>query len=271
MSHAEERDFFGLEKDPECKYRDALEPLPVCGDPVEETLFDSPPAWMRIEDQGPTNTCAANSGTSVLEKLAYMKSGVPVQLCRNYLYARGKQIANISGDNGCTLYGIQQAMKHHGCPPEEMWPFTKRYQPNIPPGLDEAAAQYRATKFLDTESGYKAFRAVIGQNIGAVEFACSWPVAFDSGYVVEEYDERGRGGHAIAALFLSSKLDAKGQPYIWVANSHGETAQRNGWMLWSPTAIQQVCEEDEWGCFGVTDMNTPAPRRVDWVKESPFR
>jgi len=208
-----------------------------------------------------------------MEKLAYMLGGSVVQLCRNYLYIRGQQLCGIRGDSGCTLGGIIAALKKFGVCPEELWPFTATYQTRIPDGCDEAAQAFRATKTLDVESsGYNGFRTVLGQNIGAVEMACCWPLNLTDGYIVQQYEPQGSGGHAIAALFLSDRLDGRGRPYVWVANSHSTEAQHGGWMLWSPTAIDQLIESDEWGSTGITDMTVPAPREVDWAgANNPFK
>lgn len=247
--------------------------MPVCaGREVEEKLFAEPPDFVRVENQGQTNTCAANSGTSCLEKLAYLKTGQPIQLSRNYLYLRGQQECGIRGDSGCTLGGILKAMKRYGVCPEELWPFNQTYQTRVPQGCDEAASEYKALTTIDVEtSGYNGFRTVLGQNIGAVEMACSWPLSLSQGYIVERYQPQGSGGHAIAALFLSDRKDDEGRPYVWVMNSHSEQAQRGGWLLWSPTALDELCERDSWGNFGVSDMQVPEPREFDWVLNSPFK
>jgi len=265
--------FTGLVPEVGSTWRQGQLTLPVAAaERVEETLFAEPPSWMRIENQLQTNTCAANSGSSCMEKLAYMRTRNVVQLCRNYLYLRGQQKCGLAGrDQGCTLGGIIRAMRECGCCEESLWPFVGSYQTNVPAGCDEAAQQYKVIQTLDVEQhGYNGYRDVIGQNIGSVLMATSWPVRLWDGYIVEEYQPQGSGGHAIAALFLSNKKDATGRPYVWVANSHSVNAQRGGWMLWSPKALDSLVQRDSWGITGVTDMSTPKPRAFDWSKESFF-
>ena len=256
------------------KWRSEQSALPVCsGREVEETLFDEPPDWMRIENQGQTNSCAPNAGTSVVEKVHYMKTGKVIQLCRNYLYLRGQQMCGIRGDNGCTLGGIIAALKKYGVCPEELWAFNQTYQTRMPAGCDEAAKPNLVTHTLDVEStGYQGFRTVIGQNVGGVLMAYTYPCNFWQGYIVERYQPTGEGGHAVAGMFLASRKDSKGRPYVWVGNSHSLAAQRKGWQCWSPDAIDELIESDEWGATGVTDMETPEPREVDWSgANNPFR
>lgn len=260
-------------KDERWVWRDRQIDLPPMAGEVREQLFDSPPSWVRIEAQGQTNSCAAHAGTSCAERVAYAKSGTVEQLSRNYLYVRGQEKCGLFGrDVGCTLGGIISALTEFGVCPETLWPFTGTYQTQIPRGCDDQAKRYRATHTVDVESlGYEGFRTVIGQNIGAVLMATSWPLRLWDGYIVEQHQPTGRGGHALAGLFLSSRLDGNGRPYVWVANSHDVTSGKAGWLLWSPRAIDSLIQSSQWGCTGLTDMSTPAPREVDWRgTQNPF-
>lgn len=261
--------FTGLVPEAERKWKIGQLQLAPCGpmDRVEEKLFSQPPTFVKPENQQQTNTCAANAGTTCLEKLAYIQSGEMVQLSRNYAYARGQKLCGLWGqDKGITLSGCVAAMKG-GLPLEELWPFTGVYQPHIPNNIDEAALAYKLTSTIDVERrGYDGFREVIGQNIGSVLMACSWPLQRWSGNVIEAYQPQGSGGHAIAAVALSTKRDSRQRPYVWVANSHAG----DPWLLWSPDAIDQVIQRDEWGSTGLTDMVTPKPRKFDWSRESFF-
>ena len=246
--------------------------MPVCaGREVEETLFAEPPSWMVINDQGQTNSCAPQAGTSCAEKNVRMQTGEVVQLCRNFLYWRGQQLCHIRGDNGCTLGGIIAALREGVCL-EKFWEFNQTYQQE-PPAACRENLDYRAAATIDVESrGYDGFRTVIGQNIGSVLMAYTYPCNFWQGYIVERYQPTGNGGHAVAGMFLAERKDASGRPYVWVGNSHSTAAQRKGWQLWSPTAIDELIERDEWGCTGITDMETPEPREVDWAgANNPFR
>lgn len=248
--------------------------LPPCaGKEVEETLFDEPPKFMRVENQQRTNMCAAHAGTSCIEKLEYMLTGVMIQRSRNYVYAKAQHYCGLYGDQGVTLGSIIKALKINGAPPEEMYPFTGTFNPRIPKGCDEEAAKCRVTATIDVESGgYDAVRTVCGQNIGAVLFATSWPIGYSNGYIVERYIPFGRFGHARAWIVLSSRKDSLGRPYVWAVNSHSEDAQYMGYELWSPTAIQESIDEGRWGNTGVTSMTTPEPQEVDWKGElNPFR
>ncbi len=245
---------------------------PMSAANVREKLFDTPPSWLRIESQKSTNSCAAHAGTTCAEGIFFAKSGQVEQLCRNYLYIRGQEKCGMRGDVGCTLGGIIAALRDYGVCPESLWPFTGTYQTNIPRGCDDQAKRCRVTHTLDVESmGYEGFRLAIGQNIGTVLMATSWPLRLWDGYIVEQHQPQGRGGHALAGMFLSSRLDGNGRPYVWVANSHDVTSGKAGWLLWSPRAIDSLIETSQWGCTGITDMSTPAARNVDWTgTQNPF-
>lgn len=250
-------------------WRDQQIQLPPMAGEVKEQLFDKPPSWLRLEDQSATNTCAAHGGSTCQEGIYYAKTGEVMQFSRNYIYARGQQQCGLFGrDVGCTLGGIVSALKKYGAPPESMWPFSGTYQTQIPRGCDEAAAANKVTHTIDIESlGYDGYRSVLGQNIGKVLMATSWPVRTWNGNVVERYQPLGRGGHAMAAMWLSTRRDNRGRPYVIVINSHANLPV----MLWSPDALDELTRASEWGVTGLTDMSTPAPREVDWKgKDNPF-
>ena len=245
--------------------RDQIMLPPRAGKEVEETLFAEPPNFIRVEQQARTNMCAVNAGTSLAEKLCYMATGEMVELSRNYLYAKAQKYCGLYGDQGVTLGSVIRALKD-GVPPESLYPFNGVFNPRIPAGCDAEAAERKITSTIDVErGGYDSVRSVIGQNIGAVLFATSWPIVYQQGYIVGSYSPMGRGGHARAWLFLSSRLDHAGRPYVWAVNSHGLEAQHKGWELWSPDGVDQVLSRDEWGATGVTSMTTPEPQEVDWA------
>lgn len=259
--------FTGLVPETNPTWRQGQLSLPVAAaaDRVEETLFAEPPAWMPVESQSRTNMCAVHAGSSATEKVEFMRTGKFTQLSRNYLYVEAQKRCGLYGDQGVTLESVIYALTRKGVPPEEMYPFKGVFNPKVPPGCDEEAAKRKVTKTLDVEQhGYAGFREVIGQNIGSVLMACSWPIRMWEGYIVEEYQPQGNGGHAIAGLFLSTRKDSTGRPYVHVVNSHDVTAQRRGWMLWSPRAIDSLIQRDNWGATGITDLLTPKPRAFDW-------
>lgn len=240
--------------------------MPVCAGSVDEKLWDEPPSWNRIEYQRRTNMCAVNAGTTAAEVIEYQKTGQLVQRSRNYLYARSAKYCGIYSDSGRTLGSVIQAFKQDGCPPEDMYPFDGSYNPRVPAGCDKAAQEFKLTTTIDVRSGgYNSVRTLIGQNMGTVLMASYWPFRYWDGYRVERYQPTGSQGHAEAFVFLSSKLDANGRPYVWLANSHSEQAQHNGYSLWSPDAIDELLSGDTWGITGLSDMTTPQPREVDWT------
>lgn len=241
--------------------------MPVsAGLEVPETLFDVPPEWNRIENQSQTNTCATNAGTSVMEVVWYQATGELLQLSRLYLYAKAGVYCGISTDRGRTLGSVIKAGQLDGACLEAIMPFTVPVTTRVPAGADQDAAQRKIAHTVDVRTGgYNAVRTLIGQNMGAVLMATYWPIQYVDGYIVERYKPTGNGGHARAWLFLASKLDSQGRPYVWCANSHSTSAQRGGYELWSPTAVEECLRGDPWGITGITAMTTPKPHVVDWA------
>ena len=70
----------------------------------------------------------------------------------------------------------------------------------------------------------------------------------------------GGGGHAIALLGLSERLDNSGRPYVWMMNSWGANWGNAGWAEWAPAAIEQMLRHQYTACFGLSDMPNVKPR-----------
>ena len=242
--------------------------------PFEEKLWDEPPPFMRIESQGSTNECAAHAGTSCAELVWFQATGELLQFSRNFLYAKAGVYDGSRVDNGRTLGSIIKAGKNDGFCKEELFPFRGVAEFNPPAAAIADAKQRTITKTIDVHTGgYDAVRALLGGNMGSVLQATFWPIVYNQGYMVERYQPMGRGGHARAWLFLNSRKDSKGRPWVWCANSHGTAAQHNGWELWSPTAVQEALDNDPWGITGISAMSGElVPQDIDWSGVlNPFR
>lgn len=239
-------------------------------DQVEERYFNIPLPFVHNEDQMRTNSCSGHGGSTSAEVAISGDGALPVQLSRWGLYILGQKRCGLFGrDVGATLRGVFDALRLDGVPEESAWPFPGRYDTRIPAGALENAAQRKMTHFLNVErGGYDACRTVIGQNIGAVVFACRWPLTISQGNRIETYRPTGRGGHCMSWAALSTIKDARGRPYLIGPNSHLGLP----YLLWAPAAVQAVLDQDEWGSFGITRMTDPQPREVDYVGENnPFR
>jgi hypothetical protein len=264
-------DFMGLIQESPAELADRLSQqiaMPACAAVVTEKLWDKPPAAFVNSDQQSTNMCAVNAGTSAMEVVGYQINGKMIQRSRNWLYRESQKRCGIYGDRGVTLGSVIQAGREVGVCREDIYPFRGYFDINAPAGCSEDAATFKITATIDVHSGgYNSVRTVIGQNLGCVLMATYWPIIHANNYLVEQYRPQGNAGHARAYLFLSSKLDSKGRPWVWTANSHADLP----WELWSPDAIDQQLEDDPWGTTGITGLSVIEPREVDWAGlDNPF-
>lgn len=246
--------------------RKSLEkPLPaVCFSTENETRLSRIPSWVKFDDQRQMNSCAGHGGTTALEKIAYNLIGRPQQLSRLFLYAEGQKRCGIRGDNGCALYGIVKAAMEVGVAREEVQPYGP-YQTKFSEAVYQDAANWRLKKTLKLDLGYNSYRAILGQNIGSILVGTMWPIEIQNGYV-RSYRRHGGGGHAYAAMFLADTADANGRPDVWFVNSH----QGNFAFKGSATFVEEMQGEDHFGNVGFTDMDVPAPRKIDYFAEGNF-
>ncbi len=239
----------------------AAQPLgPVCFSAEEETRLSRIPSWMRRDDQGQRNSCAAHGGTNCGEKIIYMQTGEAVQLSRQFLYIEGQKAGGMRvADAGCTLFGITEAFRRVGCCREEIEPYGA-WKTQFSPEAYADASKWRLRQTLSVRGGYKDWRAVLGANIGAILAASLWPIEIVNGYA-RRYAPRGNGGHAYAGLFLADTADANGRPDVWFLNSH----QGNFEFKASATFVDDLMSRDQFGILAFTDMETPAPRKIEWT------
>ena len=78
--------------------------------------------------------------------------------------------------------------------------------------------------------------------------------------VIDGYTTRGGGGHALAFISLSERLDKSGQHYLWLANSWGTNWGNKGWAEVSPTAVTQMLSIRSNVMIGLSDMPAIKPR-----------
>jgi hypothetical protein len=101
---------------------------------------------------------------------------------------------------------------------------------------------------------------------GAVYPGTAWNNSFyASNGVLERVSFTARdGGHAYAFLGYSQRKDSQGRNYIWRKNSHSN----DNWTEVSPYVIDQLCGHQYSAIVGMSDLQTPKPRTVDFTKES---
>lgn len=245
------------------------QPLPVCGD-GPETRLAVPPAWMKVENQGPINSCSANGMTSCAEKCEYARTGKSVQLSRWFQYVESEiyTYGHAGRDDGATLSAALRVGREIGFVTEIDEPYPATYDRNrtrFNTEIKALAAERKITSTISLASGYSAWRTLLGRDIGAVLFGMFWSGQIDSrGYLIGP--PRSGGGHALAGLWLADTCDANGNPDIWGGNSYGTQFGIGGFFKMTRSFIEDLQSRDDFGNVGVSDMSVPGQRVVDWSK-----
>lgn len=260
-------DFTGLIPDrPEdlaALQRDALSLEGLYCAPEQETRLAKVPDWVQFDDQAQMNSCVGHGLTTALEKVVYMKTGVPTQLSRLFAYKVAQAATGISGDVGAQLSGAAKAAMTVGICREEVFPYAS-YSTPIPQAAYDDAKNWIVTQRVRADT-YQAWRTALGGNIAGIMTASRWPIVVENGYA-RRYVPRGRSGHCYAAMFLADTSDTQGRPDVWMVNSH------KGFFTFkvSATFVEELLGQNPNESQGFTDMATPAPRPVDWFKDNPF-
>lgn len=234
------------------------------------------PGWLKKENQGPINSCAANAGTSCVEGASYLANGSTNQLSRWYAYIEGtKACGMFPADAGCTLDGIAKALMTKGVPLEATVPYPAqgydRSRTSFSAAVHAEAALRRMKKTVDLSAGYDAWAKTLGQGIGLILLGVHWPFATTIRNGVKyanRYRPIGRGGHALCGATLADTRDASGRRDVFIGNSHlGDEV-----YLVSAQWIDDLQQADPFGNIGLTDLTEPVPRRLDWLRaDSPFK
>jgi hypothetical protein len=117
-------------------------------------------------------------------------------------------------------------------------------------------------------TSYDGVRTFLGSGQGGISIGISWSGEVDRP-IVNSFSGTGGGGHAIALLALSERLDTAGKPYVWMLNSWGAGWGNKGWAEWSANAVEQMLRHRYTACFGLSDMPNVKPREFsldEWQK-----
>ena len=221
-----------------------------------------PRAVMKIENQGSVGSCQGHALSSCVELCYYIATGdLTRQLSRAYAYYETQRIDNISGDRGSTISGGIKLATTRGIPREELYKYTGRYDARRPANwaeIEADALQHKIGQSYRMQS-YDGVRTFLGSGQGGISIGISWSGEVDRP-IVNSFSGTGGGGHAIALLGLSERLDSAGRPFVWMLNSWGAGWGNKGWAEWSPTAIEQMLRHRYTACFGLSDMPNVKPR-----------
>lgn len=176
--------------------------------------------WHRTENQGPMGSCRGNSGTSALERLAYVRNKNRVQLSRIFFYLATQKIDGLlGGDRGSTISGGFKLMLETGCPTEDATGYPRNYPASDDRSRILAAANYaagspfKALSVKKAPAEYDDVCDVIAGG-GAIDFGIPW-AGIDDNRILR-FTGSG-GGHANVILGYD---DDRGMYEAW--NSHGD-------------------------------------------------
>jgi C1A family cysteine protease len=236
----------------------------------DEVRID-PRSVMKIENQGSVGSCQGHALSSVVELCSYIATGdTSLQLSRQFAYVETQRIDGISGDSGSTISGGIKLATTTGIPREELWKYSGRYENKRPANWQDIvtdAAKYKVGKSYKMTS-YDGVRTFLGSGQGGISIGISWGGEMDRA-IVNSFSGSGGGGHAIALLAMSDRLDVSGRPFVWMLNSWGSNWGNKGWSEWSPNAVEQMLRHRYTACFGLSDMPNLKPRTFsleEWQK-----
>ena len=217
---------------------------------------------MKIENQGSVGSCQGHALSSCVELCYYIASGdLTRQLSRAMGYYETQRIDGITSDRGSTISGGIKLATTKGICREELWKYSGRYDARRPLNwaeIEADAAQHKVGQSYRMES-YDGVRTFLGSGQGGISIGISWSGEVDRP-IVNSFSGAGGGGHAIALLGLSERLDSSGRPFVFMLNSWGANWGNGGWAEWAPNAVEQMLRHRYTACFGLSDMPNVKPR-----------
>lgn len=234
--------------------------------PVEE-----PWKIVSTESQMSQGSCQGHALSTIVE-LCYgiaSKDAPPFkQLSRQYAYIETQRIDGlIGGDRGSTISGGMKLATTKGICEETLWPYTGRYHTSPASGslaqCYENAKNFRIAKYAMMR-GYDDVFNWIDRGTGGAEVGLRWNSSCEQ-VVAQSYRGGSGGGHAIAWLFKSPRLDPQGRNYIWENNSWSERWGNRGWAERSADYINQAIADSYTVCIGLTDMVNVVPRPLSHI------
>lgn len=232
-----------------------------------------PRQLMRHDKQGNMGSCQGFSLTNCGEYLWALPHGSVSndrQFSQLFSYLESQRIDNLLGrDAGSTIAGGLKIASQVGYLSESELPYRTPYPNNarslISDSMRKLAERYKIRSHTWLES-YEAIFQYLASGSGAVHTGTLWNDSFyASNGVLESISLRNGGGHATAWLGYSRRKDSRGRNYIWRLNSHNDS-----WTEIAPSVIDALCKHQYTSIVGISDLSTPGPRKMDWLKERPL-
>lgn len=232
-----------------------------------------PRPWHRIENQGAMGSCQGHALSSVCEMAYHIATNEVIQFSPLFAYYATQKIDGLLGsDTGSTIAGGMECSKKYGACPLDVMPYPNpvRYTGAIPDAAFSAATPFKIRSHAVCRN-YDDVFSFLASGQGGVEIGIRWGTAMTpNGDGVIEQFRPGSGGHAVCFLGYSRRVDGQGRNSLWLANSWSEQWGDRGWAEVAPLAVEQMARHPETVMIGLSDLSTPAPRKIDWIQESVF-
>lgn len=235
-----------------------------------------PRPFHRVENQAQQGACQGHANSSIGESCWHTATGQNLQFSRQFAYIETQRIDGLLGrDQGSTITGGEKLSKTRGYPLEQLWVYTGRYH-TTPPGGIQACYNDGKTRLIKTSAAMRSYddcRKFLGAGVGAILLGITWNASMHSKGVIDSYDPNlSGGGHAVAFLGYSRRVDTKGRKYLWLLNSWGTNWGQKGWAEVAPAAIDSMFRSRYTVMRGLSDMQTDAitPRPIDWSQTNPL-
>jgi len=229
--------------------------------------------YVRHDKQGNMGSCGGfgnTNGGECLWGLAHGGWSDARQFSALFSYLEAQRLDGLLGrDAGSTISSGLKISKEIGYLEEKHLPYSTPYPRNartlITDDMRRLASPFkvRSSTWLDS---YDAIKNYMASGVGLCYVGSIWNQSlYGRNGVLESISMVNGGGHAYCFAGYSKRKDSRGRNYIWRLNSHNDS-----WTELSPTVIDRLCGHPYTAIVGISDMSTPGPRNVDWIKESVF-
>lgn len=213
--------------------------------------------WLRVENQGRMGSCSGHAVTTDQEILWYLATGgQTVQLSRMLGYLAGQKCCGLLGsDQGATITGSIRGAREIGCCLEEVFPYPGQYTSHIPQAALDAAKSHLCAQHAVLRSYDDCFRW-LATGTGVIEIGITWDstLANNTSGVIDRLGGQVYGGHALAVVGYSKRVDDRGRKFLWMVNSHGRGWGREGWAEVAPALFDRWGQTRNSELIGLTDI-----------------
>lgn len=248
------------------------QPLTVCAPPASQIPASFDPSFLKVENQGQTNTCSAHAVTTAAEGCYYIATrGQGQQFSRRAAYAWAKEVdySSPNQDGGATISAVALVAQRIGFCTESLVPWYPggRYVRGVPNEMqakDEAAkrkcgslADLRTYDQLD-----QWLTSGAGWVVAGIDWTSGWAALLGADSIATMPGGMILGGHAICFGGWATRA---GERWPYLINSHGEQWGQRGKILVSPRVVDTLVRNSRFGFKGLSDLSVPEAREWDWL------